>query len=67
MRDYYRFQVTTGESWSDANAAGTDPTTDWYQRQFDQLAAMLDGQPLTLPDFAAGLSVQKLIESILED
>ena len=64
--DYYGLQVTTGEPWSDANTAESDPTTDWYQKQFDQLAAMLDGQPHTLPNFTAALSVQKLIESILE-
>ena len=57
----------TGERWLDSNTAGTDPANDWHQRQYDQLAAMLDGQTHTLPDFAAGLSVQRLIEEILAD
>jgi len=65
--DLYGLQVTTGERWLDSNAAGTNPTSDWHQRQYDQLAAMLDGQTHTLPDFAAGLSVQRLIEGILAD
>jgi len=59
-------QVTTGECWLDSNTADTDPASDWHQRQYDQLASMLDGQPHTLPDFASGLSVQRLIEGILE-
>ncbi len=65
--DLYGLQVTTGERWLDSNTAGTNPTSDWHQRQYDQLAAMLDGQTHTLPDFAAGLSVQRLIEGILAD
>ncbi|HBK75991.1 MAG TPA: hypothetical protein DDZ73_06280, partial [Gammaproteobacteria bacterium] len=67
VHDLHGLQVTTGERWLDSNTAGTDPANDWHQRQYDQLAAMLDGQTHTLPDFAAGLSVQRLIEEILAD
>jgi hypothetical protein len=67
VHDLHGLQVTTGECWLDSNTAGTDPAGDWHQRQYDQLAAMLDGQTHTLPDFAAGLSVQRLIEGILAD
>ena len=67
VHDLHGLQVTTGERWLDSNTAGTDPASDWHQRQYDQLAAMLDGQTHTLPDFAAGLSVQRLIEEILAD
>ena len=67
VHDLHGLQVTTGERWLDSNTAGTDPASDWHQRQYDQLAAMLDGQTHTLPDFAAGLSVQRLIEGILAD
>jgi predicted dehydrogenase len=63
--EIHGFQISTGERWMDANTPGTDPVTDWHQRQYDQLAAMLDGEPHTLPDFYAGLSVQKVIETLL--
>ena len=65
VHDLHGLQFTTGESWLDSNTADTDLAGDWHQRQYAQLAAMLDGQPHTLPDFASALSVQRLIEEIL--
>ena len=66
VHDLHGLQITTGKDWENANAAGTDPVSSWYQRQYDQIAAMLDGRPHTLPDFAAGLSVQRVIEALLQ-
>ena len=66
VHDLHGLQITTGKDWENANAPGTDPVSSWYQRQYDQIAAMLDGRPHTLPDFAAGLSVQRVIETLLQ-
>ena len=66
VHDLHGLQITTGKNWENANAPGTDPVSSWYQRQYDQVAAMLDGRPHTLPDFAAGLSVQRVIETLLQ-
>ena len=66
VHDLHGLQITTGKDWENANAPGTDPVSSWYQRQYDQIAAMLDGRPHTLPDFAAGLSVQRVIEALLQ-
>ena len=66
VHDLHGLQITTGKVWENANAPGTDPVSSWYQRQYDQIAAMLDGRPHTLPDFAAGLSVQRVIEALLQ-
>ena len=66
VHDLHGLQITTGKDWENANASGTDPVSSWYQRQYDQVAAMLDGRPHTLPDFAAGLSVQRVIEALLQ-
>ena len=66
VHDLHGLQITTGKDWENANAPGTDPVSSWYQRQYDQVAAMLDGRPHTLPAFAAGLSVQRVIETLLQ-
>ena len=66
VHDLHGLQITTGKDWENANAPDTDPVNSWYQRQYDQVAAMLDGRPHTLPDFAAGLSVQRVIETLLQ-
>ena len=66
VHDLHGLQITTGKDWENANASGTDPVSSWYQRQYEQIAAMLDGRPHTLPDFAAGLSVQRVIEALLQ-
>ena len=66
VHDLHGLQITTGKDWENANASGTDPVSSWYQRQYDHVAAMLDGRPHTLPDFAAGLSVQRVIETLLQ-
>ena len=66
VHDLHGLQITTGKNWENANAPGTDPVSSWYQRQYDQIAAMLDGRPHTLPDFAAGLSVQRGSETLLQ-
>ena len=66
VHDLHGLQITTGKDWENANAPGTDPVSSWYQRQYDQIAAMLDGRSHTLPDFAAGLSVQRVIEALLQ-
>ena len=66
VHDLHGLQITTGKNWENANAPGTDPVSSWYQRQYDQVAAMLDGRPHTLPDFAAELSVQRVIEALLQ-
>lgn len=66
VRDLYKLQRSDGDDWHDAFDPGADPPADVYRRQYDNVAAMLDGAPHGMPDFAAGLSVQTLIEAMLD-
>lgn len=63
--DFYRFWESDGGDWQNAMPDIENPGLDAYMLQLDELVAMLDGKAHCLPDFRAGLNVQKRIEAIL--
>lgn len=65
--DWYRLLSSDGGDWRDEITGVDSLPADAYMLQLDNLAAMLDGKPHTLPDFRAALSVQERIEEILAE
>ena len=65
LREWYRLTVSEGGDFADALPPIADLAQDAYQRQLDNLAALLDGGAHAMPDFAAALSVQQIIEALL--
>jgi len=66
LNDWYRLTASDGGDWRDMIEGVDNLPLDAYMLQLDNLAAMLDGRPHTLPDFRAALSVQERIEELLE-
>jgi len=67
LSDWYRLMTSDGGDWRDAITGVDNLALDSYMLQLDNLAAMLDGGPHTLPDFRAALSVQEVIEALLAE
>jgi len=65
--DWYRLLSSDGGDWRDEITGVDSLPVDAYMLQLDNLVAMLDGKPHTLPDFRAALSVQERIEEILAE
>lgn len=65
--DWYHLLSSDGGDWRDEITGVDSLPVDAYMLQLDNLAAMLDGKPHTLPDFRAALSVQERIEEILAE
>lgn len=66
LYDWYRLRVSDGSAWNDVKIGHqVNPGQDSQARQLAQLADMMQGQPHTLPNFRAALSVQEKIEAIL--
>lgn len=63
--DWYHLAVSDGEDWSELRTQVQNPRQDAYMCQLDNLAAMLEGQPHTLPGFREALAVQETIEELL--
>jgi predicted dehydrogenase len=65
--DWFRLlEAETGASLVPVAGLPRDPRAAAFQAQLDQLHAMLSGRAHSLPDFAAALAVQRIVESILE-
>lgn len=65
ITDWYRTEETEGGPWVETTPHVEDFRRDGAFRQLNQIAAMIEGKPHTLPDFRAALRVQELIEAIL--
>ena len=67
LSDWYRLEILDADSPAGRPAPGlpADLRTAAYQRQLDQLHALLAGAPHTLPSFAEALAVQRGVEAIL--
>ena len=60
--DWSQVQVSTATGWEDV------PIGKWQgPSQLGAVSSMLKGDPHTLPDFAAGLRVQEIVESVLRN
>lgn len=67
MRDWYGLDRRDGGTWVPAIEGSVDELR--FQaglRQLDQLAALLDGRPHTLPGFDEAFAVQRTIEGLLD-
>ena len=65
LYDWYKLALSEGGGWSELPIGAGNPGLEAYTRQLDHLAAMLAGEPHTLPDFREALAVQELIEALL--
>lgn len=63
--DWFRLASSEGGPWHEQPSHLANPAREAQMRQLDSVAAMLDGQPHSLPDFAASLRVQGLVEGLL--
>lgn len=65
--DWNRLYMSDGGDWSAQLTHIDDPRQLGYQLQLDNAAAALSGAPHSMPNFAAALSVQVLIEDMLHE
>ncbi len=63
--DWNKLKSSIGGSWVDELTDIADPRHDGYRRTLDNVLDMANGRSHTMPDFAAALSVQVLVEDIL--
>lgn len=63
--DWNRLYTTSGDTWDRRREDISEPRETGYERQLDNAARAVRGETHTMPDFAAALSVQKLIEQML--
>ena len=65
VQDWNRFFYTNEGEWNEGLRDIGDPREIGYERQLHNAAAAVAGQTHSMPDFAAALSVQKIIEAML--
>ena len=65
LYDWFNLQQSDGGPWTELLTDVVDKRQDAFTRQLAALTAMLSGDPHSLPDVRAALSVQELIEGIL--
>ena len=63
--DWNQLYTTSGDAWDRRREDVSDPREAGYERQLDNAARAIRGEAHSMPDFAAALSVQKLIERML--
>ncbi len=64
--DWNRLVRSTGDEWTAELAQIADPREAGYERQLENAARAVRGDEHSMPDFAAALSVQTLIEAMLD-
>lgn len=67
LTDWYRLWRSEGGDWEEQLTELAAPRIEAYMAQLDDLAALLDGRPHSLPDFREALAVQELIEALLKE
>ena len=65
LYDWYKLALSEGGEWRELPTGAGNPGLEAYTRQLDNLAALLAGEPHTLPGFREALAVQELIEALL--
>ena len=65
LLNWFRLFTSDGEDWVDAISGVENYALDAYMLQLDNVVKLLDGEPHTLPDFRAALSVQERVEEML--
>jgi predicted dehydrogenase len=66
ISDFYFLGVTGGDAWTSGLPPDADPRVTTLQRQLDNVAKWLGGEAHTLPSARDALSVQKIVEAMLE-
>ena len=66
LSDWYWLSMSSGSQWTAALGDSGDPRAAAYMAQLDNLAAMLDGRPHTMPSFREALRVQEIVEALLK-
>jgi predicted dehydrogenase len=66
IHDWNRLRSASGAEWRDELSDIPDPREAGYQLQLANAAQAAAGQPHSMPDFRQALSVQRLIEAMLE-
>jgi len=64
--DWNKLQSTTGEDWQDELQNIEDPRQDGYMRVLDNFLRFLKGDANTMVPLRAALSVQEIVEQILD-
>jgi len=64
--DWNKLKSTTGDDWVDELQHMEDPRQDGYGRVLDNFLGMLKGDAHTMVPLRAALSVQKIVEQILD-
>lgn len=64
--DWNRLYASEGDDWSPLLTDIDDPRERGYELQLANAAKAVAGQPHSMPDFADALSVQTLVEGMLE-
>lgn len=67
LDDWYTVNLSDGPGWVPAMTDINDPRQVGRIQQLDHLAAFMRDEAHELPDFRAALSVQEIIEGILQD
>ena len=67
IRDWNRLYRSTGHDWREALGHIEDPREAGYELQLANAARAVAGERHSMPDFAAALSVQTLVEAMLAD
>jgi predicted dehydrogenase len=65
LSDWYRASESDGSAWRELASGDADPRGAAYQAQLGELARFARGQTHRLPDAAAALRVQDVVEGIL--
>lgn len=66
ISDFYFLATSDGGEWQGALAPDADPRATALQRQLDNVALWLNGEPHLLPSARDALSVQRVIEGLLD-
>lgn len=61
----YQLRTSDGGPWQPSGPIVSDPAASWFRQQLDNIADWAGCRPHTMPDFAAALSVQEVIEEML--
>jgi len=67
LHDWFNLQISDGGDWQDQFTDVPDLRVDSFARQLDGVAAWMRGQDHNLASARDALSVQKLIEEMLQD
>lgn len=65
-RDIHCLERFDGDGWVDALPPVRSPERDTHLRQLDNIANLLAGQPHSMADFSEALSVQEVVERMIE-